>query len=77
VGGVGGSDRHTLTIEEMPSHTHPVPMRANNFNLGGGAAIASGNQGADITVLSNQTGGSQPHNNLPLAISRNLWIRFN
>jgi microcystin-dependent protein len=60
----GGEISHTLSITEMPSHNHPANYAVN---LGGASSryapgVLTG--GLDYTIISN-SGGGQPHNNLP------------
>ena len=63
IGGTGGEENHTLTVEEMPSHTHNVDGGVitvgspNQLSGGGGYFYKSG--------ISLPTGGGKPHNNMP------------
>lgn len=66
IGETGGEEKHVLTIDEMPSHTHGV-----YFSTGGTkAAYGTSDSGFNASNISslNQTfevGNSVPHNNMP------------
>jgi hypothetical protein len=65
----GGAKTHTLTVNEMPSHTHSVAFSSGstgNFS-NGNVTQSGGNTGA--------TGGDQPHNNLQPYIVVYMWKR--
>lgn len=74
---VGGSKTHTLTVQEMPSHSHRQRVTANN----GSPAIrrdhsSDGNSSIyDQGIDTGSTGGGQAHNNLQPYITVYMWQR--
>lgn len=85
IGTTGGEAEHTLTIEEIPAHTHqlktdlespdfditwPVYMEYNE------GWIQGPNQETEAPPTNtSRTGGGQPHNNMPPYLTVHMWKR--
>jgi len=69
-GSTGGADTHTLSIPEMPAHTHTSrePSDRTNSSTGGNTPY----DGYDTNATSS-TGGGGAHNNLP-GYTEVVWI---
>lgn len=69
----GGEKEHTLTVNEMPSHTHSYTYSTSvsdwpsRIPLGSNAGV--GTSGAGIST----TGGDQAHNNLQPYFTCYIW----
>ena len=71
LGETGGAKTHTLTVDEMPAHTHSVPNSGSqNNSFDSGTTV-----GNDVTGTSGSTGGGQAHNNLQPYIVVYMWKR--
>ena len=80
-GTFGGEATHTLTVNEMPSHTHAIYRNTgtddNNFS-GHIANRVAANDTSDEnkqTVTSDATGGGGAHNNMPPYLAVYMWKR--
>jgi len=74
-GETGGEYRHTLTIPEMPSHNHTVPMEAGGtfFNVGSYYGINVSTAWANRA--GSYTGGDGSHNNVQPYVACYMWKR--
>ncbi len=79
--GSGGAETHTLTINEMPAHSHGVKHAYDDTNGGIGilAAYHVGSQSVNTSgeneVFLVNTGGDESHNNMPPYLSLNYIIK--
>ena len=70
---VGGAKTHTLSIAEMPSHTHAINGIENQAGTG---SDGGGNSASSYpTVNTNATGGGGAHNNLQPYVVVYMWKR--
>ena len=78
--GQGGSNSHTLSVNEMPNHNHSIHMRVG-WGSGGGASetifqtsspTSGGNKWTEST---NYTGSNWSHNNMPAYQTLYAWRR--
>ena len=79
-GATGGEATHTLTVDEMPSHTHDLSGcwgAGNGLNTAtlNNASSSGGSGTASYHPIQN-TGDDQPHNNMPPYLAVYMWKRI-
>lgn len=81
-GSEGGEAEHTLTVEEMPSHSHQYNRLPQSFANTDFSKVDQANFNASVRASSNteyaqtwNTGGSQPHNNMMPYHAAYCWRR--
>jgi len=71
----GGAKTHTLSVSEIPSHTHTSSLRGNGEDELQSIPSASDNTDPSLTMTTNATGGGGAHNNLQPYIVAYMWRR--
>lgn len=69
----GGEINHTLTVAELPSHSHPIPQ-----HYGGGSLHGWVQRIDEVDYIMSETGDTgsgQAHNNLQPYITCYMWKR--
>ena len=74
-GSTGGEAAHTLTVAEMPSHSHEV--RCVRYNSGAGPNVTGNGSLKYVheTFSTYSSGGDKPHNNMPPYLAVYMWKR--
>lgn len=78
VGSTGGESRHTLSVAEMPSHTHSIYYYNSSGSLSFGYNFGNKGSASAVTTASSGigvTGGDASHNNLPPYFVVYMWKR--
>lgn len=82
-GTTGGAETHTLTVEEMPAHSHQYNRLPQSFGNTDYSSNVQANFNSSVRLSSNteyvqtwNTGGSKPHNNMPPFKSVYCWHRI-
>ena len=73
----GGAKTHTLTVAEMPAHTH-VLTQLRDATTGGvttNIALTADTSSTLGTKVTGSTGSGGAHNNLPPFITTYMWER--
>ena len=73
IGQTGGASTHTLTVNELPAHSHGSVYSAGAEGEKKFSWLATGN--ANMAYGAVSTGGGEAHNNMPPYIQVSIWRR--
>ena len=71
----GGAKTHTLSVSEIPSHTHTSSLRGNGEDELQSIPSASDNTDPSRTMTTDATGGGQAHTIVQPYITAYMWRR--
>ena len=78
-GQTGGEATHTLTVDEMPEHSHENTTQTVQYSLFSTGSNSGYYKGSSNTVIGTDStsavGGSQEHNNMPPYLVVYVWKR--
>ncbi len=74
LGGSGGAETHTLTLDEMPAHSHDF-RRVADTNPGRGSVTQTARGWVANDTLVEAAGGGQAHDNMPPYQALNYIIK--
>jgi hypothetical protein len=73
-GNTEGTYSHTLSVTEIPPHTHSITARPDQSSVDFDNSVQGGSNG-DWTATTTSTGGGQPHQNTPPGFGMYIWQR--
>lgn len=74
-GNTGGEYEHTLTTDEMPSHSHSESGLGSMYDGGPNFNQTSGVLGYSWRTTTGSAGGGKPHNNMQPYVVVYMWHR--
>lgn len=74
-GATGGEAEHTLTIAEIPAHSHNLGQFVSTNSGSVNGLLEEINKNAYGALNTNETGGGKAHNNMPPYLVVYMWRR--
>lgn len=75
-GTTGGEEKHTLTVTEMPSHSHTCTLAYGATDPAKGLGYATQIATTHFVGFIDYQGGNAPHNNMPPYLTVYMWKRI-